>query len=296
MLQSIGKLIPSKIRKKIWAIYFEHIKLAHLKNNILKAYTGHQKDEELQTALNYLAQNKINVLPYSEIQKTNFAFKVIFDAQHARYYVQYLKHKIYFRKKDDPNWIESYFQGLLKEQHPLSAHCYCDENFYLNDGDTLLDIGVAEGIFTLLHIDIIKKGIMIECDEEWIEALKLTFEPHKNKIEIITKYVSDKDDALNISIDNFLNTQKVDFLKVDVDGSELNLLKGAAKSINNKQINKIAITTYHKQEDAEDFKTLFNSKGYKTSFSKNYMLFIYDKTLAFPYFRKGILRCIANNV
>jgi 16S rRNA A1518/A1519 N6-dimethyltransferase RsmA/KsgA/DIM1 with predicted DNA glycosylase/AP lyase activity len=33
---------------------------------------------------------------------------------------------------------------------------------------------------------------MFEYDKEWIAALETTFEPYKDKVEIINKYVSNK--------------------------------------------------------------------------------------------------------
>ena len=53
---------------------------------------------------------------------------------------------------------------------------------------------------------------------------------------------------------------------------------------------KVAICTYHNQEDAEEFESFFQELNFKTEFTPNYMLFYHDKKLKAPFFRKGVLR------
>ena len=89
-------------------------------------------------------------------------------------------------------------------------------------GETLLDIGAAEAVFTLDTIDYIDRAYLFECDEAWIEALEATFAPWNDKIMIVRKYVSDVDDDNNITLDTFFQDEgrPIDnlFLKMDIEG------------------------------------------------------------------------------
>jgi hypothetical protein len=51
----------------------------------------------------------------------------------------------------------------------------------------------------------------------------------------------------------------------------------------------MAVTTYHRQTDAEDIKAIVEKNNYGTVFSSGFMLFIYDK-LTPPYFRRGLIK------
>ena len=85
-------------------------------------------------------------------------------------------------------------------------------DFNLNDSDVLADFGAAEGNFTLAVIDRIKKAYLFEYDPEWIEALRLTFKPWQDKVEIVPKFVSDKNDNKHCSGDVFFKDKSISFL------------------------------------------------------------------------------------
>jgi len=70
-----------------------------------------------------------------------------------------------------------------------------------------------------------------------------------------------------VSIDDFVaenNLPKVDFIKMDIEGSELNALKGAEKTLR-KYRPKLAISLYHKLDDFRDIPLFIKSLdiGYK---------------------------------
>ena len=75
-------------------------------------------------------------------------------------------------------------------------------------GKSLLDVGSAEGIFTLDVIDLIEHAYLFECDDEWVEALEATFLPWKDKITIVRKYVSDMDDENNTTLDSYFQVKR----------------------------------------------------------------------------------------
>ena len=88
-----------------------------------------------------------------------------------------------------------------------SPHRYLTESFTIGQNDVLADIGAAEGNFSLAVIEKVKKIYIFEYDQEWIEALRATFAPWSDKVEIINKFVSDKNDEYHIRFDTFFENK-----------------------------------------------------------------------------------------
>jgi hypothetical protein len=151
---------------------------------------------------------------------------------------------------------------LLAEQDEASPHQYvnCREEF---KGRVLLDIGAAEGIISLNVVDIVEHIFLFECDENWIEALNATFEPYKNKVTIIKKFVSNINDDYHLTIDHFLEGEMINnlFIKMDIEGAELSALQGAERVLKEANDLRLAICTYHRTDDCRNISALFNDKG-----------------------------------
>ena len=105
-----------------------------------------------------------------------------------------------------------------------------------------------------------------------IERLKKEWAINDNKISLINLGVSDKNEVLEFndnsdllcnrvsnikqntinietcSVDNFLNGKEINFLISDIEGYEINMLKGAINTIKNYKP-KMAISVYHKPDD-----------------------------------------------
>ena len=157
----------------------------------------------------------------------------------------------------------------------------------------MADIGVAEGNFALGAVEKVKALYMFETDKEWIEALNATFEPWKDKVHIINKFVGDQNNSKQTTLDDFfMGKEPISFLKIDVDGAEAKLLKGCDQILSQKSPLKIALCTYHKQDDEKDFTTLLSRKGFSISHSDGYMLFHMDKKMKAPFFRRGLIRAV----
>lgn len=237
-----------------------------------------QYDNELE----YLKKYGMDYFPY-EWAKNKHIWKIkckgkFHDSSTERYIVHNGK-KLYVP-------LVTYSQ-LLLEQHPKSPHAYFSPNFYVEQGDCFVDIGAAEGMISLDVIDQAEKCILIECDEKWKESLRKTFEPYQDKVQIVSKFVSDKNDEKNITLDELLkNVKNPVVLKIDVEGMEGKVLAGAQEVLNRKGT-KVAICTYHKPGDAKQFLEYFHKLGYWTETSEGYMLVDKEEP---PYFRKAMLR------
>lgn len=278
--------VPKFFRNKILE-YNLPVAIQKYYSDISEPLTG-----EIKTALNYLKNNPIAVFPYDfQDEYSADKIEVFYDSEKKLRYVLLDGKKLYFKKRWGKKRIQNLYNLLSKEQDIRSPHRYLTEQFSFEQGEILADVGAAEGNFALSVVEKASRIILFEADEEWIEPLKATFEPWKEKVEIVNKYVGDKTDAKNTTLDDFFpNSEKGIFLKIDVEGAEASLLSGSKRILSEQKPIKIAICTYHKQDDEKEFKMLLSDKGFKTTHSDGYMLFFYDKQLKAPYFRRGLIR------
>ena len=286
------KHLEKKRKKREEKRRLKHEKNIEFKLKVMEFYRD-SKDIEIKEILDYLKvpDREIGVFNYEDMNVEDIKVDVFLDKIKERFYVEHQGKKMYFPKKfDSIKSVETYYKGILNEQSKNSPHLYITEKFNVNGSKCLLDIGGAEGFFALENLDKVEKIYIFECEENWIEALENTFEPYKDKVQIIKKYVSDKNSDNEITLDNFQNSisERIDFIKMDIEGAEISALRGAEKILKENENLKLVVCTYHKENDEKDIKNILHD--FKVETSKRYMLFIYDKDLKAPYFRRGVIR------
>lgn len=173
------------------------------KESLIKRYHN-AKSKEITEVLEYIRTNGLDVFNYSFADKyKDLEVNVYFDEQHKLYYVYHQGHKLYIsRSYKTRESVRDYYRSILLEQDKRSPHRYMNENFNVNTGDVVVDIGVAEGNFSLEIIQRVSKIYMIEADDNWIEALKLTFAPFENKVIIIKGFMSSYNEGKLITLDS----------------------------------------------------------------------------------------------
>lgn len=279
-------IVPKFIRKRILA---KKLPIA-----ILKYYASLPETPtvEIESVLSYLRTKPIAVFPYSFQDQYNAAdIEVFYDAEKDLHYVVHEGKRLYFKKRWGKQKIRNLYNLLSKEQDFHSPHRYLTEQFKFEDGEILVDAGVAEGNFALSIVEKASRIILFEADKEWIEPLNATFEPWRDKVLIVNKFVSEVTNSTNSTIDDFISPSETPiFLKIDVEGAESRLLKGSKRILTEQKKLKVAVCTYHKHDDEKEFESLLIQYGFKTTFSEGFMLFFYDKKIKAPYFRRGLIR------
>ncbi len=249
-------------------------------------------DEEVESFLNIMKQKrKPCIFAYSPVWN-DVLREAIFDEKKGLYYVLFEEKKMYFSKnyKFVIKNGKRYASNLWQEQDPNSPHLYEENDVTVKEGDVLVDAGVCEGNFSLHNIDKVSKLYLIECDKDWVEALKATFEPYKDKVVFCNKFLSDRDTDRAVTL-NSLIKEPVNFIKMDIEGEEINALKGADRVFTCSNNIKCSICSYHRHGDEEQIKNILQGYGLKTSTSKGYMLFLGDDEIwKNPELRRGIVR------
>ncbi|GFI16871.1 hypothetical protein IMSAGC009_02038 [Lachnospiraceae bacterium] len=216
-------------------------------------------------------------------------FEVFQDENNGLFYSFWMGKKIYLASAiDSKQSAKQYLCALCREQDEDSPHSYHLDKLALDGQDVVIDGGAAEGFFALQIIDRVGKIYLVEGEEQWVKALRCTFEPYGDKAVIIPKWLGSQDNGDMISIDRINKENKVTLVKLDIEGAEADAIAGGEETFTSAQNMKVITCTYHKSEDADRFEGYFKEKGYKTSFSKGY-LFVDGLEFMKPELRKGVL-------
>lgn len=245
-------------------------------------YKHISKSEQIVYELGY----KGFILKQWLTKKSSVTLPELFAEVFLRTRVSQGKPRIVFLKEDGDFWKVK-FKGLqtlfypkdlpLYDLYIVAGENYTPTNWHyyeipetkVKKEDIVVDCGAAVGTFTLsiLHA---KKIYAIEPLPKFTKSLKMTFSKNKN-VRILPVAVGSKTgtaamfdgsfgsvldsrkDGVKVkitTIDNlfFNNGQKVTYIKADLEGWELEMLKGARKTLK-KYKPRLAITTYHNTGD-----------------------------------------------
>lgn len=237
------------------------------------------------------------LFPYKRIKVLTSVEKG-FDSKKKLPFVIHNGKKLFFPQKTSLDICEKKYKSYIESENICGGdflekcpHCYQSDKMRIDENDVLVDVGCAEALLSLDVIDRVKKVYLIESNVSWVEALKATFEPYKEKTVFINKKVSGYDGDNTIKLSTLLKEEKASsiFIKMDIEGYEEEVIRGSLDFIHDRSGLKFACCTYHKEKDAENLRILFDKCGYNIEFSDGYMVFYYDK-LNPPFFRKGVIR------
>ena len=269
IIKAYRKYIPPKIRDYIYSLILRDI-LFFIRNfkTIIKAkffywFNFLVRKNPANRAFIFMGKYGICLLPYAfTLKYKQLKITLYRDESNQLMYIMHNDKKLYFPRNFTNRDIETLYKQLLAEEDDNSPHRYIKSWDELS-GKILLDIGAAEGLISLNAIDYTEHIFLFESDENWIEALRATFEPYKNKVTIIKRYISNINDENHLTIDHFLEGKMINnlFIKMDIEGAELLALQGAENVLSNAKDVKLAICTYHRKDDFRNITDLFSTKG-----------------------------------
>ncbi len=238
-----------------------------------------------------LSEHWTFLFPYSFVFKYDHkSVRVNRDNDNGLFYVMHNGRRLYYSRSFlTETAVQHAYNGISIEQDDKSPHRYTNEKFFVGENETVLDIGAAEGNFALDVVERAGMVYIIEPDKDWIEALKATFRPWKDKVHIINKFASDTDSENCISLAGLLGNNPVNFIKMDVGGAEERIIISAERILRDNSAVRLAICTYHRKKDAETTVRTLAALGFTWSFTNGYMLYVHNN-LTPPYFRKTLIR------
>ena len=215
---------------------------------------------------------------------------VFFDEEEGLFYVlREDDNRLYWRRKNREVAFNGY-NGMIFEQSPRNPHRYFTDTFFPREDEIFIDVGCAEGKEALDIIDKVKEIYLFEASPDWNRPLHLSFDKFKEKVHIINAFVSDRTDREKnlVSISDYVDDKDSLLIKIDVEGEELNVLKGMEKILDRTNV-RIVLAAYHKRDDNIILKEYLESKGFICEYSDNWML--YEKSAYEPlYFVRGVIR------
>jgi len=232
-----------------------------------------ENTEDKKSVIDYFSKNHLRMYCYDFYDEYLMLDSVIeYDESAGMYYGLYKGKKLYIsRKYNSEEKARAYFNAVIMEQDENSPHCYFNHEEIKNQRGISVDVGAAEGIYGLHIIDKIEHLYLIEIDSDWIDALKYTFVDYMHKVTIIRAYIGNKDNKLNMKLDTIFENIKVNTIKIDIEGEEMNALKGAEKILAYNDIH-LAVCTYHHRDDNKKITDFLSHRGFDTENSKGFVV------------------------
>lgn len=208
-------------------------------------------------------------------------------------YVDHGGRRLYWRAGRKLRRIPGDYAALRAEQDEASPHRYLVPGFDVRPGDVVADVGCAEGNFALEVVERAAHVHLFEADGRWAKALEATFAPWKHKVTISRSLVGKQSgDGMVALDDHFRGKPPPTFLKLDVEGHEADVLRGARETLGRARDVRAAVCTYHRQEDEAALAALLRELGFDPRPSAGYMLLYRDPGFGPPYLRRGLLRAV----
>lgn len=209
-----------------------------------------------------------------------------------------------------PTWSKELtvdnFNSTLNEQNIGSPHRYFSKD-EIKEGWVIYDVGAAEGLQAKQWAKKAKMIVIFEPDQQQCRCLEKTFadELKSGKVKIVPEGVSDGYKELKygetvIIVDSLPNLIKKydlpapNYLKADIEGEEMNLLKGAKEIFQHSHFEAAQITTYHRPHDNEDIPEFFSHYKGKGHFSDGVTLVNRSglPTVIFTFYHPIIRKCL----
>lgn len=250
------------------------------------------EDKEIQDTIAFWKENELTFFNQFESAPATYE-KVFWDTENNMPFIMYEGKRLYYPRdyrgfciRNGDMYAVSYRE---MEQHIKSPHRYLTDKICIEDGDAVVDAGAREGDFALPYIEKISRLYLFECDMGWVKALEMTYQDYRDKVVIIPKMLSDKVDENSTTLSDILGGQKVDFIKMDIEGAEAGALSASEELLEDNDI-KCAICSYHRKNDQDDIERILSRHGYHCSESEGYVVFVADPDIFIEAdFRRGIV-------
>lgn len=137
----------------------------------------------------------------------------------------------------------------------------------MQDGATMIELGSFWAFYSLWFNFKVSgaKNYMIEPDPEYLKAGEANFKLNEKTGKFFNYKIGSKTSGDTITVDDFMSLNDIhslDILHCDIQGYELEMLKGAEKALAERRIDYLFIST-HSNKLHYDCLDFLNEKGYK---------------------------------
>ena len=263
-----------------------------LRQRIQRQY-GNSQDGEIREVVGFIEHHPELELPLGMTPPYEWVreyaarnVRVEKDESTGLWYVMVNNNRVFFPRKATPANVQQAVAIGQLEQDPRSPHRYVGDGFNVDSGDVGVFIGAYDGLFCLSLIDRLSKAYLFEPNTDWHEPLHATFAPWGDKVEVVPLAVGSRNGGGQVSLDHFFRDRtSPNYIQVDVDGLEQDVLNGARNLLRNSSKLRLSLCTYHKRLDFPQFASQLGTLGYAIKHSPGFF-FIGVRE---PYFRRGVL-------
>lgn len=269
-----------------------HDRLVNRYNLLMSLPRNGKYDEELDYCSRHALELKM--CPYERIRDSVYPHTGV---DKGMPFVLHGDKKVFFPKKYSCEYAASLYRGFVDEEGILGTGClrkhphsYVTDSFKVDEGDIILDVGSAEGLFALDNIEAASKVYVFESMKIWGRPLAATFSPFSHKVSIVNKYVGSVVSRKVTTLDEILKSESEDatyFIKMDIEGAEREVICASVSFLKSHRV-KLACAAYHRHDDAEFLKAELEKMGFSVEFSDGYILTPFNG-FVYPYFRRGMI-------
>ncbi|GHV82648.1 hypothetical protein AGMMS49991_12060 [Spirochaetia bacterium] len=124
-----------------------------------------KQDNEIRQIIDYFKNNTFSGFPYAFTKKyRSHNIEVQYDESCNMYFAIHKGKKLYCPEEWSYGKTYDYYNDLCLEQDDDSPHHYETNEFTVQDGDVIADIGAAEGIWALTYVEKAEKIYLFECE------------------------------------------------------------------------------------------------------------------------------------
>ena len=269
-----------------------HDRLVNMYNLLMSLPRNGKYDEELDYCSRHALE--LTMFPYDRIRDSECPHTGV---EKGMPFVFHGDKKVFFPARYCCERAASLYRGFVDEEGILGTGClrkhphsYVTDLFKVDEGDIILDVGSAEGLFALDNIERASKVYVFESMKIWRRPLAATFAAFSNKVSIVNKYVGSKVSRKTTTLDEILKSESEDatyFIKMDIEGAEREVLCASESFLTSHRV-KLACAVYHRHDDAEFIKAELERIGFSVEFSDGYILTSFNDFI-YPYFRRGMI-------
>jgi hypothetical protein len=292
----LSKIRNPGLKAILQRLWYQQRKIG-LQGRIQREY-GNSADPEVREVLAYLRAHPSQELPLGVNPPYDWAQQyrpedVAVEADSATGLLVTVVngHRIFFPRNATPATVQRSVFNARMEQDLRSPHCYLGGRHTVDPGDVAAFVGASDGIFCQSVIERLSKAYLFEPDPNWTEPLRTTMKPWGEKVEIVPKALGSRDVDGVLRLDSFLAGRlRPNFIQIDVEGAELEILKGAEHLLREAEKLRLSICTYHRRLDFPSFAKRLTRLGYDIGHSPGF----YIIGVRMPYLRRGVIYASRN--